>query len=126
MLYEGALAEGVRSPGVSGTYTPEQAVQRLLAGTGSTYRFTDTNTLTIEQAVGGRPDVRGQLDPAIAVGDSARPGTGDSPMTIPEVTVTAEQERGEYRVRTRTRCRVRLSPGRSQPASIMCASQDTP
>jgi hypothetical protein len=40
VLYEGIIAEGLRSPGISGTYTPEEALQRLLADTGLTYRFT--------------------------------------------------------------------------------------
>ncbi|WP_370151691.1 TonB-dependent siderophore receptor [Ferrovibrio sp.] len=43
----GALAAGLRSPGVSGTFTPAEALDRLLAGTGLTYRFTDAGTVAL-------------------------------------------------------------------------------
>jgi catecholate siderophore receptor len=36
------------SPGVSGLYTVEQALSQLLAGTGVGYRFTDSQTVTLE------------------------------------------------------------------------------
>jgi iron complex outermembrane receptor protein len=42
-----------RSPGVHGRFTPEQALQRLLDGTGLTYRFTDSNTVTLVEAPRG-------------------------------------------------------------------------
>jgi len=42
---------GIQSPGVSGSFTAEQALNKLLAGTGVMYRFTagDTVTLDLEQ-----------------------------------------------------------------------------
>lgn len=51
VLYAGDVASGVQSPGVSGTYSAEQALQILLAGTGLSYRLTDANTVTLERAV---------------------------------------------------------------------------
>ncbi len=39
---------GLASPGVSGAYTSEQALKQLLAGTGVAYRYTGTETLTLE------------------------------------------------------------------------------
>ncbi|MFG1391584.1 TonB-dependent siderophore receptor [Xanthobacter agilis] len=53
VLYAADLARGVRSPGVSGNLTPEQALSRLLAGTGLSYRFTNANTVTIARASAG-------------------------------------------------------------------------
>jgi len=41
------LAAGKRSGPVSGAMTPQTALQRMLAGTGMTYRFTNANTVTI-------------------------------------------------------------------------------
>jgi catecholate siderophore receptor len=38
----------IRSPGVSGMYSPEQALKVLLAGTGLSYRFSDAKTVTLE------------------------------------------------------------------------------
>ncbi|NPD16066.1 TonB-dependent siderophore receptor [Xinfangfangia sp. D13-10-4-6] len=40
-------AASARGNAVRGTMTPEQAVARLLAGSGLSYRFTDANTVTI-------------------------------------------------------------------------------
>lgn len=49
VLYPADLARGVRSPGVSGSFTPQQALGRLLAGTGLSYRFTSASAVTIER-----------------------------------------------------------------------------
>ncbi len=58
---DGDLARGVSSPGVNGTMTAEQALARLLAGTGITYRLTGSNTALLQRlsAVPGAL----QLDP---------------------------------------------------------------
>jgi len=51
------MAAGVSSPGLSGTHTPEAALQLLLSGTGLTHRFTDAATVTLvpESAVSTAP-----------------------------------------------------------------------
>jgi hypothetical protein len=41
--------QNVASPGVSGSFTPADALMRLLAGTGLTYHFTGANTATLER-----------------------------------------------------------------------------
>jgi iron complex outermembrane receptor protein len=51
LVFPPEMVAGRRTPGVSGTYTPEQALQRLLAGSGLTHRFTDETTVTLERAV---------------------------------------------------------------------------
>ena len=59
---DGDLARGIASPGVSGSMTPEQALSRLLAGTGITYRMTGGNTallVRVSDSQGGAM----QLDP---------------------------------------------------------------
>ncbi|MEX2449316.1 MAG: TonB-dependent siderophore receptor [Rhodospirillales bacterium] len=38
-----------RTPGLSGTFAPEDALKRLLAGTGMTWRFTDAKTVVLEK-----------------------------------------------------------------------------
>lgn len=47
LLFASDLVAGRASPGISGSFTPEDALDRLLAGTGLTYRFTDASTVTI-------------------------------------------------------------------------------
>ncbi|MBY0321781.1 MAG: TonB-dependent siderophore receptor [Reyranella sp.] len=44
-----ALVQGIDSPGVSGTMSPDQALSRLLAGTGLGYRIVGGNTVTLEK-----------------------------------------------------------------------------
>lgn len=59
---DGDLARGIASPGVSGSMTPEQALSRLLAGTGIAYRMTGGNTallVRVSDSQGGAM----QLDP---------------------------------------------------------------
>lgn len=43
------VIRGVSSPGVSGSMTPQQALARLLAGTGVTYRLTGSNTAILQR-----------------------------------------------------------------------------
>jgi hypothetical protein len=67
VLYDSALAVGRKSPGLHGAFTPQIALQRLLADTGLTYSFIDTDVAYIDVAgsAAGR---------AIAADAKARPG----------------------------------------------------
>jgi iron complex outermembrane receptor protein len=56
-----AAAAGKSSPGVTGSLTHEEALRRLLAGSGLTYRFTSANAVTVG-GVAGSSSVM-QLDP---------------------------------------------------------------
>ena len=50
-LHVAVPVEAIRtigSPGVTGNYTPEQALKQILAGTGITYRFTAKDVVTLE------------------------------------------------------------------------------
>jgi hemoglobin/transferrin/lactoferrin receptor protein len=46
------LAQGVASPGVKGALTPEKALERLLLGTGLSYRKLGDNSVVLERSVG--------------------------------------------------------------------------
>lgn len=50
LFYTAALTDGKTSPGVQGVLTPAEALSRLLAGTGLTYSFTNSRTITLEPA----------------------------------------------------------------------------
>lgn len=69
--YRTGELEGVRSPGVSGTLTPREALARLLAGTGVSFTFTDEDTVTL-----ARPGAQG----------------GEGPLQLGPITVEAEGE----------------------------------
>lgn len=47
ILYPAGLVRGKTTSGISGQFTREQALDKLLAGTGLSYRFTGANTVTI-------------------------------------------------------------------------------
>ncbi len=47
LMFPSSLVSGRTSPGLSGKFTVEQALSRLLAGSGLAYLHTDTNAITI-------------------------------------------------------------------------------
>ncbi|GEC17475.1 TonB-dependent siderophore receptor [Nitrobacter winogradskyi] len=105
------LASGKTSPGVSGALAPAAALNRLLAGTGLTYRFTNTTSVSIERpgtttgAGGAAPAGAIALDTIDVEGAaSSDPGrTEGTGSYTPSVTATA--------------MRLQLSP-RETPQSI--------
>lgn len=55
----------ISSPGVSGVYTVEQALTQVLAGTGSTYRFSGPKVVTLElQGVAASIEGQEQITPS--------------------------------------------------------------
>ena len=48
-VYNSELVKGLNSPGVSGQYSLEGALKRLLAGSGIAYHFNSGNTVTLEK-----------------------------------------------------------------------------
>ncbi len=48
--FSAELAKNVRATAVDGRYTPQQALERLLAGSGLRYRLTGINSVTLEKA----------------------------------------------------------------------------
>lgn len=51
LVYKTELTQGLQTKGVQGTYTPEEALDILLSGTGLDYRFTAANTVTLKKIV---------------------------------------------------------------------------
>ncbi|WP_447970941.1 TonB-dependent siderophore receptor [Nitrospira sp. M1] len=47
LLYSSDLVAGRHTKGLQGTYSKQEALRRLLTGTGVTYRFSDANTVTL-------------------------------------------------------------------------------
>jgi iron complex outermembrane receptor protein len=65
VVYVPAIAAGKSSPGLSGAASPAQAVARILQGTGLTYSFPDSRTVSITaptaSAAGGAATVSGMI-----------------------------------------------------------------
>lgn len=76
LFFDDAIARGVRSPGARGTFTPEDALRRLLAGTGLTYRIANGNTVTLAKDEDG--DVL-TLNPVTVEGAAERGRFGNAP-----------------------------------------------
>ncbi|WP_020158463.1 TonB-dependent siderophore receptor [Methylobacter marinus] len=52
VLYDSDIAESLEAPALNGTYTPEEALEQLLQGTGLNYRYSNDNTITLEMTRG--------------------------------------------------------------------------
>ena len=59
---DGTVAASVRSTAVSGLHTPSEALSRVLAGTGLTFRFTGANTVQVQKLANSPAGIM-QLDP---------------------------------------------------------------
>ena len=82
------------SPGVAGVYTPEQALQKLLAGTGLTYRYTAAETVFLDlQGVTQSVDVTASVE-AVPSSPKYSGPILDTPQTISAVPAHIMQEEG--------------------------------
>lgn len=68
IAYRTSVAAGATAPAVSGTMTAEQALSRLLAGSGLNYSFTGATTVTILGNASDASDVGGTVDGAQNLG----------------------------------------------------------
>ncbi|WP_179221917.1 TonB-dependent siderophore receptor [Inquilinus limosus] len=133
LLYPAELARGEASPGVTGTMPRNEALRRLLSGTGLTWRFTGADTVTLERVPGGDAAGGGlTLDPIVVTGAggtawgpvdgyvAGRSATGsktDTPLieTPASVSVIGRPQMEDQAVRTVDEA-LRYSPGvRAQP-----------
>ncbi len=96
LLYSGETTRGLRTSGLNGTYTSQQALAQLLSGTGLTFRFSGGSNVTIERpgapvAVGAAPSGAISLDTIDVQGaSSSDPGrTEGTGSYTPSVTATA-------------------------------------
>ncbi len=94
LLFQSGFVSGQRSPALSGSFTREQALNQLLAGTGLIYRFTSANTVTVTgpAATSGPAVVPGaiQLDTVDVSG--GRVSATDVPYSTPAPVSYISQE----------------------------------
>ncbi len=62
IFYDVERVRGLRNAPLVGTFTPQQGLTQLLAGTGVSYRFTSANTVSLERPAPGSSGAL-QLDP---------------------------------------------------------------
>jgi catecholate siderophore receptor len=88
------------SPGVTGLYTPEQALEKLLSGTGLAFRSTAAKTATIDvKPVDVAVEVLGHAEPLAAVSPKFNTPLVDTPQTIATVSQETMQEQGATTLR---------------------------
>lgn len=88
LLFPSHLVSGRTSAGLHGSYTREQALNALLSGTGLSYSFTNTSTITVFDprmgaAFGAMPDGTAPLDVIDVVDASGIRASEDLPYQTP-------------------------------------------
>lgn len=76
LLFSAPDMAGIRSAGLTGRFTPGDALSRLLAGTGFIGRFTDAHTVTVSKVADA--DGAMLLDPVTVEGASASGADGET------------------------------------------------
>jgi catecholate siderophore receptor len=89
----------IGSPGVSGDYLPEEALKKILVGTGLSYRYSDVKTVTLEiQATTESVEVRTDSRVQIASPKYTEPLL-DTPQTITTIPKEVIEEQGATTLR---------------------------
>jgi len=86
--YPAALAQGKTAPALRGSFTPTDALARLLNGTGLTYRATGANTVTLVEAPQGSGAT---VLPPVVVEGQRSPA---APQALPETYAGGQVARG--------------------------------
>ncbi len=85
----------ISSPGVTGLYTPEQALRKLLADTGLAYRFTSADSIVLDlKGETQTVDVAGSVEVLASSSPKYSTPVLDSPQTISAVPEEVMQEQG--------------------------------
>lgn len=83
-FYDASRVQGLRSTAVTGTMMPEEALRRLLSGTGMTFRFTSPTMVALERvSQGGAPGTI-MLDPVTVEGRAGPPRQAEIGNLPPE------------------------------------------
>jgi catecholate siderophore receptor len=87
------------SPGVTGRFSPEQALREILRGTGVSYRFTDKKTVILEiHAEAESVEIRDDSRPVISSPKFTQPML-DTPQTVTVISKDVMEEQGATTLR---------------------------
>ena len=87
------------SPGVTGRYSPEQALREILRGTGVSYRFTDKQTVLLEiRAEAETVEIRDDSRPVLSSPKFTQPLL-DTPQTVTVISKEVMEEQGATTLR---------------------------
>ncbi|MDD2759091.1 MAG: TonB-dependent receptor [Methylomonas sp.] len=123
LVYDASITEGLKSKGLSGSFTPEAALQRLLVNSGLVYRLVEDGTVIIEK----QKSLPAKSKPVDNQPDKHR---RQAPQTKTETleTVTVSDQvtsdtRGIYTVSRTTTATKRDTPIMETPVSIQTVTQ---
>ena len=88
IVYGAELTSGLSTPGLQGSYTPDQVLQQLLAGTGLNRRYSDANTVTLVRAAAPQDSGPIRLEPLVVRGELLDRTAFESPTSA--VVITGE------------------------------------
>ena len=94
----GGIAQ-LPSPGVRGTYSPDQALEILLSGTGVTFRFTSGNAAVLELSTSEEIAITAALPPAEPSSVKYTEPLRDIPQTITVISSALIEEQGATTLR---------------------------
>ncbi|SLM50103.1 putative tonB-dependent receptor protein [Nitrospira japonica] len=106
MSFNDDLAAGLTSTELTGRFTSEQGLERLLGGSGLTHRFTGPDTVIVERNSSAVPVAPLAVAGAAGMGAAAAAAAADSggtpsdavteakPVKVPEITVKDVRQRG--------------------------------
>lgn len=93
-----AIPRGTNSPGVAGTFTPQAALEQLLANTGLRYEFINARTVTIRAAKSGEGKTAGDDTAALqSEAVSIKLAQADDPQSAGTATEGSADRRTETR-----------------------------
>ena len=93
VLFDARIAQGKTSPGVQGSYAPEQALRRLIAGSGLRYRFTSASTITLERDAVQEDEGPIRLAPVTVTGERVERTVFDTASSVAVITSDEIEER---------------------------------
>ncbi len=121
IIYDGSLTEGRASAGLSGTFSPEEALGRILANSGLTYRQTGARTFTLERIPQADADTV-QLGPVRVEGRTGGAGSSGG-NGLGSSDVTATENSGSYTTRAMTVATKMPTTIRETPRSVSVITQ---
>jgi iron complex outermembrane receptor protein len=87
LLVDSRLTSGRHSPGATGSYTAEEALSALLAGTGVTFRFASGGAVTLVESTGVLPAPHAAPNQGPAGPQSQIEGATEKPVKVQEVVI---------------------------------------
>ena len=95
IVFDARLTQGRNAPALNGDFTPQAALDRLLAGSGLTYRFADAGTVTLSPMSQQTADGPIEAGPLLIGGEGVVRGSDVDPLLTYETPASVSVITGE-------------------------------